>query len=127
MTQNVVVLTLAPPAPVPVWAALVTSALILATAAALAWWRGRGHGPRRPRRRTRIFAAAFAGSTSVMALMAASAPAISDADDFRLGRYGLSIELVMPAHFLGYVLLAGMLVGTGDLLFDALRPSRNWF
>lgn len=133
MTQStigtVVVFTTAPspPAEVSIWPAIVAGALILAAAAGLAWWRGRGQRQRRASRPIRIFAASVAGGGSAMALMALSGPAVAEAGGWAPDPFGPSPELIILAHILAYLLLALMLVGTGDLLFDAGRPSRNRF
>jgi len=117
--------TPSPPAEVSVWPAIVAGALILAAASGLAWWRGKRRGHRRPSRLVRIFAASVAGGGSGMAMTAMSHPVAAAADG--VNPYAPSPELVMLAHILSYLLLAVMLVGTGDLLFDAARPSRSRF
>lgn len=125
MTQQVIVFTAEPQPPAPLWPAYVAAALVLALAVALAWWRV--HRPRSgtPRRRTRIVVAAIMGGVGAMTLRIASGGTRPDVSAW--GPNASERGLIAAFDLLSYVLLAGLLVGTGDLLFDALRPSRNRF
>jgi hypothetical protein len=125
MAERVIVLTTGPRVPAPIWPVVVTAALLLVTAAALAWWRARPRTSSGSRRRVRIFAASIAGGGSAAAMRFVSAA--TDPNRFAWGLDGLSDDLILFAGLFGYTLLAAMLVGTGDLLFDALRPSRTRF
>lgn len=124
MTQTFVAISIEPSPPAPVWPAFVAAALVLLAAAFIAWWRVHAGGLGQPRRRIRIFAAATMGGVAATVLMTASAAA-RKTGMFGWTPYETSPGAVMFFQLLGYVLLAGAMVGTGDLLFDALRPSRS--
>ena len=101
-------------------------AAVLLAAVALVWWRPRAPASARPRRRTRIIVAAAAGGAGGALMKMASSGSILPGTDALGGRpWESSPSLDLFGHFLAYWLFALLLVGTTDLLFDALRPRRN--
>jgi hypothetical protein len=125
MTDSVIVLTIGPQAPAPLWPAVVAATLVLAAAAALAWWRRRAPVAVRPRRGIRILAAGAGGGGGALVQMASSGTMVTGAGGIGWDPMASSPPLVLFAHFLGYWLFAAMLIGTTDLLFDAFRPCRS--
>ena len=126
LTVNFTVVSGPPPPPPPTWPAFLMGASVLLAGVALVWWRHRAPASRRPRRRTRIVvSAAAAGGSGALMQMAASGTILSGTRGIGWSPWEPSPTTVLFGHFVGYWLFAVLLVGTTDLLFDALRPRRN--
>ena len=67
------------------------------------------------------------GGAGAMTLRIASGGSSPDRSAWDPGASQFDSIVIPFFDLLGYLLLAGLLIGTGDLLFDALRPSRNRF
>jgi hypothetical protein len=114
-----------PPAPTPIWPAVAMGAAVLLAAIALAWRRRRAAMAGRPRRLTRmVVAAATGGGGGALIRMTASGALFTEGRGIGWDPFGPSPG-ILPLHLLLYCLFAFALVGTADLLFDALRPRRS--
>jgi MYXO-CTERM domain-containing protein len=112
-----------PPAPTPIWPAVAMGVAVLLVAIALAWRRRRAPMSERPRRVTRmVVAAAIGGGGGALIRMTASGAIFTEGRGIGWDPFGPSPAILLPLHLLLYCLFAFALIGTTDLLFDALRP-----